>query len=110
MHQPKTLFELAREEINRNIEFRPHLRDLALPSRMIRELDESYVHDHLMFERWLWNCKSICNFYGALYGVKLEKPPRYITSLQLAALMNFPEEEEGAPAPVGRYCQTVIND
>ena len=44
MKQPKRLEELARMTINKHIKAGPHLRELALPPRLIREVERYYLH------------------------------------------------------------------
>lgn len=50
-HQPKSLTELARKAINKNIKSVPHLRDFALPPRLIRDLEEMFAEDRHDYEQ-----------------------------------------------------------
>ena len=63
MKQPKSLVELARIAINKSIISRPHLRELALPPRLIREAEEQFLGDRINGD------KSLRALFAAAYRV-----------------------------------------
>jgi hypothetical protein len=67
MYQPKTLAELTRKVINKNIVSAPHLRDLPLPQRFIRDLEETFIEDHLDFEKLLSKYTNFNDYYDTFY-------------------------------------------
>jgi hypothetical protein len=67
MYQPKTLAELARKVINKNIVSAPHLRDLPFPQRFIRDLEETFAEDRLDFEELLSTLTDFNQYYYQPY-------------------------------------------
>jgi len=68
MQQPISLAELARKVINQRVASMPRLRDLTLPSSVIRYLEETYMVDHLKLVQFknpddyvlreMWKCQD----------------------------------------------------
>jgi len=46
MQQPKSLTELARQVINQRVPTKQQLRDLTLPSSLLRYLEDTYTVNH----------------------------------------------------------------
>ena len=109
MYQPKSLAELARVAINKNIKARPHLMDLALPPRMIRELEEKFVEDHLdseeLAERKFY--ESLMLHFVTFEKSVVDHQVPDIDTMSLAFIMSYPEEKE---VPFGYISQTVISE
>jgi hypothetical protein len=94
MYQPKTLAELARKVMNKNIVSAPHLRDLPYPQRFIRDLKETFAEDRLDFEKLLSGHTDFYDYYSTFGWVEYKSTSRLtFTPLELAALMKYPEEE-----------------
>ena len=110
MYQPKSLEELARVTINKSIKAQPHLRDLALPPRLMRELEEKFAEDRLDSELLKDRERYESLFLWFLTFDKSEVNHHQIHRLdpmERVCIMSYSEEEE---VPFGYSTQTVISE
>jgi hypothetical protein len=110
MYQPKTLSELARKVIKKNIISVLHLRDLPFPQRFIRDLEETFVEDHLDFEELLSRLTDFNKYYYQPHWKEyLSTSYVTVTPKQLAVLMKYPKKEL-VDIPFYNYYETLISE